>query len=59
MFDLEITNISFIQLIENELKPNFKVVDNVASDKHVKSFIKYEYNPKKFKSPLTNIVVYD
>ena len=42
-----------------KLKDNFKVVDNVMSDKHVKSFIKYEYNPKKVKSPLTNIVVYD
>ena len=52
-------NISFNQVIENELKPNFKVVDNVVSDKHVKGFIKYEYNPKKVKSPLTNIVVYD
>ena len=41
------------------MKDNFGVVDNVISDKHVKSFIKYEYNPKKFKSPLTNIVVYD
>ena len=28
--------ISFNQVIENELKPNFKVVDNVVSDKHVK-----------------------
>ena len=52
-------NISFNQVIENELKPNFKVADNVVSDKHVKGFIKYEYNPKKVKSPLTNIVVYD
>ena len=51
--------ISFNQVIENELKPNFKVVDNVISEKHVKSFIKYEYNPKKVKSPLTNIVIYD
>ena len=51
--------ISFNQVIENELKPNFKVVDNVVSDKHVKGFIKNEYNPKKVKSPLTNIVVYD
>ena len=50
--------ISFSQAIE-ELKNNFKVVDNVISDKHVKSFIQYEYNPKKVKSPLTNIVVYD
>ena len=51
--------ISFKQVIENKLKPNFKVVDNVISDKHVESFIKYEYNPKKVNSPLTNIVVYD
>ena len=41
------------------LKDNFKVVDNVVSDKHVKSFIEYEYKPKKVQSPLTNIVVYD
>ena len=52
-------NVSFNQVIEDELKPNFKVVDNVVSDKHVKSFIKYEYSPKKVKSPLTNVVVYD
>ena len=51
--------VSFNQVVEHELKPNFKVVDSVVSDKHVKSFIKYEYNPKKVKSPLTNIVVYD
>ena len=50
--------ISFKKAI-TEIKDNFKVVDNVISDKHVKSFIKYEYNPKKVKSPLTNIVVYD
>ena len=51
--------INFNQVLENELKPNFKVVDNVISDKHVKSFTEYEYNPKKIKSPLTNMVVYD
>ena len=38
--------ISFEKAI-TELKDNFKVVDNVLSDKHVKSFIKNEYNPKK------------
>ena len=48
--------ISFEKAI-TELKDNFKVVDNVISDKHVKSFIKYEYNPEKIKSPLTNIGV--
>ena len=52
-------NISFNQVIENELKPNFKVVDNVISDKRVKSFIKSEYKPKKVQSQLTNMVVYD
>ena len=52
-------NISFNQVIEDELKPNFKVADNVVSDKHVKSFIKYEYNPKIVQSPLTNTVLYD
>ena len=41
-----------------ELKVNFKVVDNVISDKHVKSFVKYEYDPKKSKPPLTYIIVY-
>ena len=49
---------SFSQAIE-ELKNNFKVVDNIISDKHDKSFIKYEYKPNTVKSPLTNIVVYD
>ena len=38
---------SFNKAME-ELKINFKVVDNVISDKHVKSFIKYEYKPKEF-----------
>ena len=50
--------ISFEKAI-TELKDNFKVVDNVISDKHVKSFIEYEYNPKKVQYPLTNIVFYD
>ena len=40
------SNISFNQVIENELKPNFKVIDNVISHKHVRSFIKNEYYPK-------------
>ena len=39
--------ISFNQVIENELKPIFKVVYNVISDTHLKSFIKYEDNLKK------------
>ena len=49
----------FNQVIEDELKPSFKVLDNDKSDKHVKSFIKYECNPENVKSQLTNIVVYD
>ena len=32
---------------EEELQPNFKVVDNVISDKHVKSFNKDEYKAEK------------
>ena len=50
---------SFIQTIDYDLEPNFKVVDNVISDKQVKSFIKYEYKPTKVQSLLTNTVVYD
>ena len=42
-----------------ELKDNFRVVDSVISDKHVKSYIKYEYKPKKVQSQLTNMIVYD
>ena len=42
-----------------ELKDNFKFVDNVISDKHVKRYIKYEYKPKKVQSQLTNMIVYD
>ena len=56
---MEIKSISFNQVIEDELKLNFKVVDNGISDEHVKSFSKNEYNPKKVISPLTNTVMYD
>ena len=52
-------NNSFNQAIEDELKLNFKVVDNVISDKHVKSFNKNEYKPKNVQSQLTNMIVYD
>ena len=41
------------------MKLNFNVVDNVTSDKHVKSFIKYQYKLKKVQSQLTNMIVYD
>ena len=50
--------VSFDKAI-TESKDNFKVVDNVISDKHVKSYIKYEYKPKKVQSQLTNMIVYD
>ena len=50
--------VSFDKAIK-ELKDNFKVVDNVISDKHVKSYINYEYKPKKVQSQLTNMIVYD
>ena len=41
------------------LEDNFRVVDNVLSDKHVKSIVKNEYKPKKVQSQLTNMIVYD
>ena len=34
------TGISFNQVKEDELIPNFKVVDKIISDKHIKNFIK-------------------
>ena len=43
----------------NELKLNFKVHEKATCDKHVKSFIKIEYNSKKVQSQLTKVVVYD
>ena len=42
------TNI-FIKAIE-ELKLNFKVVDNIISDKHVKSYIKSDFKPEEVQS---------
>ena len=44
---------------KEELIKNFKVVDNVISDKHAKSFIKFEYKPKKVQFQLININLYD
>ena len=41
------------------MKKHFKVIDNFLSHQHVKSFIKYDYKPKKVQSPLTNINVSD
>ena len=42
-----------------ELKTNFKFVDNVISDKHVKRFIKNEYKPEEVQSQINNMIVYD
>ena len=50
--------ISFNKAIK-EVKDISKVVDIIISDKHVEKFFKHEHNPKKVKSPLINIVVYD
>ena len=50
--------VSFNKATE-ELKIDFKIVDNVISDKHVKTFVKYEYKPKKFQSQLINMIVHD
>ena len=56
MSKLEISGNSFKKAIE-ELKLNFIVVDNVTSDKLVKTFVKYEIKPKKIQSQLTNMIV--
>ena len=50
---------SFNQAIEDELKPNFEVVHNVISDKHAKSYNKYESKPKEVHSRLTTVIVHD
>ena len=50
--------IAYNKAIE-ELKLTFKVVNNVISDKHVESFIKYEPKPKKVQSQLTKMIVFD
>ena len=52
-------NISFNQTIKDELKPNFKGVDNVIYDEQVNVFFQYENKPKKLESPITKVIVYD
>ena len=42
-----------------QLKYYFKVIHNVISDKHVKSFNNYEYKPKTIQSQLFNKIIYD
>ena len=51
--------VSFKKAKEDELEPNFKVVDNVIFDKNVGNFFKFEYKPKKVQSQLPNKLVYD
>ena len=50
--------VSFNQVI-NELKANFKIVDNYITEENIKSFFKYEFIPKKIDSHLTNFFVHD
>ena len=51
-------NLSFNQAIQ-ELKNNFKIVDNYITEENVNSHFKYEFIPKKIDSHLTIFVVYD
>ena len=51
-------NVSFNQAIQ-ELKDNFKIVDNYITDENVNSHFKYEFIPKKIESHLSNFIVYD
>ena len=50
--------VSFNQAIQ-ELKNNFKIVDNYITEENVNSHFKYEFIPKKIDSHLTNFIVYD
>ena len=42
-----------------ELKDNFKIVDNYITEENVNAYFKYEFTPKKIESHLTNFIVYD
>ena len=50
--------VSFNQAIQ-ELKNNFKMVDNYITEENVNSHFKYEFTPKKIESHLTKFIVYD
>ena len=50
--------VSFNQAIQ-ELKNNFKIVDNYITDENVNSHFKYEFIPKIINSHLTKFIVYD
>ena len=51
-------NVSVNQAIQ-ELKTNFKRVDNYITEENVNSHFKYEFTPKKIESHLTIFIVYD
>ena len=50
--------VSFNQAIQ-ELKNNFKIVDNYSTEENLNSHFKYEFIPKKIDSHPTNFIVYD
>ena len=51
-------NVSFNQA-NNELKNNFKIVDNYITEENDNSHFKYDFTPKKIESYLTNFILYD
>ena len=51
-------SVSFNQAIQ-ELKANFKMVDNYITEENVTSHFKYEFIPKKIESHLSNFILYD
>ena len=50
--------VSFNQAVQ-ELKDNFKMVDNFITEENVNSHFRYEFIPKKIESHLSNFIVYD
>ena len=51
-------SVSFNQAFQ-ELKNNFKIVDNYITEENVNYHFKYEFTPKKIESHLTNFITYD
>ena len=50
--------VGFNQVIQ-ELKDNYKIVDNYITEENDHSHFIYEFIPKKIDSHLTNFIVYD
>ena len=50
--------VSFNQAI-NELKNNFKIVNNYITEENLNSHFIYDFKPKKIESHLTNFITYD